>query len=85
MSLNTQSVLAIVIMCRRCACSLQEYLPNILVIILSINKISSIHSIFSVHLEAPDSVLVERYSGKRVDPVTGGKQLMAAVMDVMCV
>lgn len=24
-----------------------------------------------VHLEAPDSVLVERYSGKRVDPVTG--------------
>lgn len=27
---------------------------------------------YSVHLEAPDSVLLERYSGKRVDSLTGG-------------
>ena len=25
-----------------------------------------------VHLSAPDSVLLERYAGKRVDPITGG-------------
>jgi len=25
-----------------------------------------------VHLEAPDSVLIERYAGKRIDSLTGG-------------
>lgn len=29
---------------------------------------------FSVHLEAPDTVLLERYAGKRVDSLTGGKR-----------
>lgn len=29
--------------------------------------------IFTVHLDAPDAVLIERYAGKRVDSVTGGK------------
>ena len=28
---------------------------------------------FSVHLEAADTVLLERYSGKRVDSLTGGR------------
>ena len=29
--------------------------------------------LFAVHLDAPDAVLIERYAGKRVDSVTGGK------------
>ena len=29
--------------------------------------------LFTVHLDAPDAVLIERYAGKRVDSVTGGK------------
>ena len=28
---------------------------------------------FSVHLEAPDTVLLERYAGKRIDSLTGGE------------
>ena len=28
---------------------------------------------FSVHLEAPDTVLLERYAGKRIDSLTGGR------------
>lgn len=31
---------------------------------------------FSVILEAPDTVLIERAQGKRVDPFSGGKQLL---------
>ena len=31
--------------------------------------------IHSGHLRAPNSVLLERYDGKRIDPITGGNQL----------
>ena len=29
-------------------------------------------NVTAVHLECPDAVLIERYGGKRVDPLTGG-------------